>query len=124
MTTTQGKGRSATVPAAPAGRSREGMPSGTPDQVALFDAIVAKQVRGYPGWSRPQAFWKPNMLDERDETSRANRFLAAGLVVWESAWCDGADRSAKYRLQPTEAGLAWRQRCADREARRAARGAS
>lgn len=104
--------------------SREGLPSGTPDQVAFFDGVVAGQVFGYPGWAVPQVFWRPNELDERDETPRGNRLLGAGLVAWEPAWREGSDRSAKYLLQPTDAGRAWRRRCADREQRATARRAA
>ncbi len=126
MTTTQGdEGRSASVPAAPAGRSREGMPSGTPKQLEVFDAIVARQVHGYPGWSSPEMFWEPNKLQTLDVTARCNRFLGAGLVAWEPSWCPPAmsalDRQARYLLLPTVVGEEWRERCAVRERRAAIR---
>lgn len=89
-----------------------------------FDAAVRGEVSGYPGHVRPLAFWKPNMLDESDVTARANRLLGAGLVAWEALWCDGADRSAVYLLEPTGAGREWRQRIAEREQRSAERRAA
>ncbi len=98
------------------------MPSGTPDQRDLFDACAAGQVHGYPGWTKPKFFRKRSMLDNT-EVPRMQRLLGAGIVAWEPSWCEGADRSEKYLLQPTDNGRAWRQRIADREARRAERGA-
>lgn len=100
-----------------------GPPSGTRRQIDVYDAIGRAEVHGYPGWRRPQMFWKPNQLDETDVTARARRLLEACLVGWEPAWCDGANRSEKYLLQPTEIGRAWRQQITDRANRTAERAA-
>lgn len=104
--------------------SGEGLPSGTPMQVEVFDAIARGEVHGHPGFRRPKSFWKPNELTEIEVTGRVTRLLGAKLLAWEPAWRPGADRQAKYLLDPTDAGLAWRERCAERERRAAARRAA
>ncbi len=111
------QGRSAITPA-----GREGVPSGTPIQRDLFDAIAAEQVYGYPGWTKPKFFRKRSMLDNT-EVPRVQRLLDAEIVAWDESW-DGTDPSAKVWLEPTAAGREWRQRIADREQRAAERRAA
>ncbi len=101
--------------------SGDGLPSGTPAQLEVFDAIARREVKGYPGFARPQMFWRPSMLDEHEVTPRATRLLDAGLVEWEQSWFDVADRTARYLLEPTGDGAAWRERAAERERRAAER---
>ncbi len=102
--------------------SREGIPSGTPMQRDLFDAIARGDIHGYPGWDRPQFFHRENPV-ALVEVPRVQRLLDAEIVAWDESW-DGEDPSAKVWLEPTAAGREWRQRIAERERRAAERGAS
>ncbi len=111
--------------------SGEGMPYGTPSQLALADEIQAAadnptgplHVYGYPDWDSPQAYVRDG-LRESKVTARVLDFVRAGVACWESSARDGS--RVPVRLTPE--GREWLARCRSRDAaaeelRKARRGA-
>ncbi len=96
------------------------VPTGPVDHKTLFDAADRGELSGYPGWHKPRVFWKPNPSTQKEVAGAAYAMLRAGRLAWEPLWREGADPAAVYALEPTQAGREWRQRCAERDQRRAA----